>query len=77
MLEGCLRHDEVLIAEALIILGDWMITVIVWVIGHGLIIRVILPVVLFLLFGCIPDMVFVIFGVARSAILSGASIPVV
>ena len=73
---SCLRHDEVLIAKALIILGGWTITIVIWVIGRGLFTRVNLRVVLLLLFGCGSNRVFIVFGVAQSTVFSGASVAI-
>ena len=68
LFEGCLRHDEVLVAEALIILGGWTVTIVLRVIFYGLFIRVVLPVLVFLLFGCSSGRVFIVFGVAWSTL---------
>ena len=76
VLQRILRHDEVLVSKACLLLGGWMVTIVLRVIFYGLFIRVILPVVVFLLFGCSSDRVFIVFGIARSTIFSGASVAV-
>ena len=74
LLQRILRHDEVFVAEACLLLGGWTVTIVLRVIFYGLFIRVVLPIVVFPLFGCSSDRVFVVFGVARSTIFSGASV---
>ena len=76
LLQRILRHDEVFVAEACLLLGGWTVSIVLQVIFYGLFIRVILPVVVFLLFGCSSDRVFVVFDVARSAIFFGASVAI-
>ena len=75
LLERILRHDEVFVVEACLLLGGRTVTIILRVIFYGLFVRVVLPAVVFL-FGCSPGGVFTIFGVARSTIFSGASVAV-
>ena len=50
LLQRILRHDEVFVAEACLLLGGWTVTIILRAIFYGLFIRVVLPVVMFLLF---------------------------
>ena len=76
LLQRILSHDEVFVAEACLLLRGWTVTIVLRVIFYGLFIRVVLPVVMFLLFGCSSDRVFVVFGVARSTIFSGAGIAI-
>ena len=76
LLQRILGHDEVFVAEACLLLGGWTVTIVLRVIFYGLFIRVVLPVVMFLMFGCSSDRVFVVFGVAWSAIFSGASVAI-
>ena len=76
LLHRVLRHDEVFVAEACLFLGGWMVTIVLRVIFCGLFIRVVLPIVMFLLFGCRTDGVFIVFGVVRSTIFSGAGVAV-
>ena len=75
LLQMILRHDEVFVAEACLLLGGWTVTIILRVIFYGLFIEVILPVVVFL-FRCSPGGVFIVFSVARSTIFSGASVAI-
>ena len=75
LLERILRHDEVFVAKACLLLGGWTVTIILRVIFYGLFVRVVLPVVVFL-FGCSPDRIFIVFSVAQSSIFSGASVAV-
>ena len=76
LLQRVLRHDEVFIAEACLLFGGWMVTIVLRVIFYGLFIGVVLCVVMFLLFGCSAERVFIVFGVARSTIFSGASVAI-
>ena len=76
LLERILRHDEVFVVEACLLLGEWTVTIVLRVIFYGLFIRVVFPVVIFLLFECSSYRVFVVFGVARSAIFSGAGVAI-
>ena len=75
LLQRILRHDEVFAAEACLLLGGWMVTVILRVIIYGLFVSVVLLAVVFL-FGCSPGGVFTIFGVAWSTIFSSASVAI-
>ena len=75
LLKRILRHDEVFVAEACILLRGQMVTIILRIIFYGLFVRVVLPAVVFR-FGCSPDRVFAIFGIARGTVLSGASVAV-
>ena len=75
LLKRILRHDEVFVAEACILLGGWMATIILRVIFYGMFVSVVLATVVFL-FGCSPDRVFIVFGVARGTVFSGASVAV-
>ena len=75
LLERILRHDEVFVAKASLLLGGWAVTIIFRVIFYGLFLRVVLPAIVFL-FGCGPDRVFIVFGVTRSTIFFGASVVV-
>ena len=75
LLQRILRHDEVFVAEARLLLGGWMVTVILRVIFYGMFVSVVLPTVVFLL-GCSPGRVFTVFGIAWSTIFSGASVAV-
>ena len=75
LLERILRHDEVFVAKACLLLGGWTVTIILRVIFYGLFVGVVLPAVVFL-FRCSHDRVFIVFGVARSTIFSGASVAV-
>ena len=75
LLQGILRHDEVFVAEACLLLGGWTVTIVLRVIFYGMFIRVVLPVVVFL-FGCSPDRVFIVFGVTRSTIFSSARVAI-
>mgnify|MGYP005831780907 CR=1 FL=1 len=68
-------HDEVFVAEACLLLGGWTVTIVLRVVFYALFVRVVLPDVMFL-FGCSPDRVFIVFGVAWSTIFSGASVAV-
>ena len=52
-----------------------MVTIILRVIFYGLFVSVVLPAVVFL-FGCSPDRFFIVFGVTRSTIFSGASVAI-
>ena len=70
LLERFLRHDEFLVAEALLFLGGWEIITILRVSEYDLFIRAILPAFLVLLFGSCLNRVFVV----RSIITFGASI---
>ena len=76
LLQRILRHDEVFVTEACLLFGARMVTIVLRVIFYGLFIRVVLRVVMFLLFGCSSDRVFLVFGVAWSTILSGAGVAV-
>ena len=67
LLERFLRHDEILVAEALLFLGEWKIITILQVSIYGLFIRTILPA---FLFGPYPNRVFNV----RSVIFSGVGI---
>ena len=64
MLQRILGHDEVFVAEGCLPFGGSTVTIVLRVIFYGLFIRVVLPVVMFLLFGCSSDRVFVVFGAA-------------
>jgi len=72
LLHRILRHDEVFVAEACLLFGGRTVVVVLRVIF----VRVVLPVVMFLLFGCSSDRVFIVFGVAWSTILSSAGVAV-
>ena len=76
LLQRILGHDEVFVAEACLLLGGWTVTIVPRVIFYGLLIRVVLPVVMFFLFGCSTDGVFFVFGVAWSTIFSDASVAI-
>ena len=76
LLQRVLRQDEFFVAEACLLFGGWMVTIVLRVIFYGLFIRVVLRVVMFLLFGCSADRVFIVFGVAWSTIFSGASVAI-
>ena len=76
LLQRVLRHDEIFVAEACLLFGGWMVTTVLRVIFYGLFIGVVLPVVMFLLFGCRTDGVFIVFDVPRSAIFSGTSVAI-
>ena len=52
-----------------------MVTIVLRVIFYGLFIGVVLCVVMFLLFGCRADRVFIVSGVGQSTILFGAVLP--
>ena len=75
LLEGLFGYDEVFVAEAYLIFGERKVVVVLRIVtGQGLFIGAGLPVFLFLLFGSCSDRVFIVFGVARSTIFSGASV---
>ena len=76
LLKRFLRHDEIFVAEAFLIVGERMITTVLRVVGPGLCIGASLPVFLLLLFGCYISKVLIVFGVVWSIIFSGASIAV-
>ena len=76
LLQRILRHNEVFVPEACLLLGGWTVTIVLRVIFYGLFVRVVLPVDMFLLFGCSSDRVFIVFGVAWSTIFSGASVAI-
>ena len=76
LFQRVLRHDETFVAEACFLFGRWTVTIVPRVIFYGLLIRVVLPVVMFLLFGYSTDRVLIVFGVARSAVFSGTSVVV-
>ena len=76
LLQRVLRHDEIFVAEACLLFGGWTVTIVPRVIFYGLLIRVVLPVVMFLLFGCGTDRVFIVFGVAWSTIFSSTSVAI-
>ena len=59
-----------------LLLGGWTVVVVLRVIFYGVFVRVVLPIVLFLLFGCSSDRVFIVFGVTWRTILSGAGVAV-
>ena len=73
---GFLRHDKVFVAKAHLILGEWKIITILRVFVYSLIIRANLPVFPIILFGGWLDGVFLVFGVVRSIVVSGAGIAV-
>ena len=62
LLERILRHDEVFVAKACLLLRGWMVTIVLRVIFYGVLVKVVLPVVMFLLFGCSSDRVFIVFA---------------
>ena len=72
LLERILRHDEVFISKACLLLRGWTVTIILRVIFYGMFVSVVLPAVVFL-FRCSPSGAFSVFSVARSTIFSGAS----
>ena len=74
LLERFLRHDEIFVAKAFLILGERTVTTVLRVVGPGLFVGASLPVFLLLLFGCYLNKVFIVFGIVRSIIFSGASI---
>ena len=75
LLQRIVRHDEVFVAEACLLLGGWTVAVVLRVIFYGLFVRVVLPAVVFL-FGCSPDRIFIVFGITWSTIFSSASVAV-
>ena len=75
LLQRVLRHDEVFVAKACLLLGRCKVTIVLRVIFYGMFVRVVLPAVL-ILFGCSPDRVFIVFGVDRSRIFFDASVAV-
>ena len=77
LLERILRHDEVFVAKDCLLLGGWTVTIVLRVIFYGLFIGAGLPVFLFLLFGSCSNRVFIVFGVVRSTIFSGASVAII
>ena len=70
------RHDEIFVAEAFLILGEWTVTIVLRVVGPGRFVGASLPVFLLLLFGCYLSKVFIVFGIVRSIIFTGANIAV-
>ena len=76
LLKRFLRHDEILVAEALLILGEWKIITVLRVFVYGLFVRAIVPVIQFILFGYCPNRGFIVFGMVRGVVLSGAGIAV-
>ena len=77
LLEGLFGYDEVFVAEAYLIFGERKVVVVLRnVAGQGLLIGAGLPIFLFLLFGSCSNRVFIVFGVVRSTIFSGASVAV-
>ena len=76
LLERFLRHDEILVAEALLFLGERKIITIIRVFVYGMFIRANVPVFPFILFGDCPNGVFIVFGIVRSIIFSCAGIAV-
>ena len=71
-LERFLRHDEILVAEALLFLGERKIITVLRVFVYGLFIRADLPVFPFVLFGNCFNEIFIVFGIVRSIVFSGA-----
>ena len=76
LLHRILGHDEIFVVEACFLFRGRMVTIVLRVIFYGMFVMVVLHVVMFLLFGCSSDRVFIVFGVARSAIFSGTSIAI-
>ena len=70
LLERFLRHDKILVAEALLFLGEWEIITILRVSVCGQFLKAVLPAFLVLLFGSCLNRVFDV----RSVMISGASI---
>ena len=63
LLERFLRHDEILVAEAHLILGERKIITVLRVFVYGLFIRADSPIFPFVLFGGWLNGVFIVFGV--------------
>ena len=76
LLERFLRHDQILIGKAHLILGEREIIDVLRVYMYGLFIRADLPVFPFVLFGSCLNGIFVVFGIVRSIVLSHAGIAV-
>ena len=70
LLERFLRHDEILIAEALLFLGERKIITVLRVSVYGLFIRANLPILPIVLFRVLLDGVFLVFGIVRSVVFS-------
>ena len=76
LLERFLRHDEILIAEAHLLLREWKIITVLRVFVRGLFTRANLPIFPFILFGSWLNGVFIVFGTVRSVIFSCAGVAV-
>ena len=76
LIERFLKHDEILVAEAHLILGEWKIITILRVFVYGLFIRADSPVLPFVLFGGWLNGVFLVFGIVRSIVFSRAGIAI-
>ena len=76
LLERFFRHDEFFVAKALLLLREWKIITVLRVFVYDMFIKANLPIFPFLLFGGYLDGVFIIFGIVRSIIFSGARIAV-
>jgi len=76
LLERFLRHDNLFIAEAHLILGGWKVITVLRVFICGLFITANLPILLIVLFRVLLDGVFLVFGIVRSIVVSRAGIVV-
>ena len=72
LLERFLKHDKILVAEAHLILGERKIITVLRVFVYGLFIGADSPILPFVLFGGWLNGVFVVFGIVRSIVFSGA-----
>ena len=68
-------HDEILVAEAFLILGERKIITILRVFVYGPFLRASVPVFPLILFGDCPNRVFIVFGIVR-IVFSGVGIVV-
>ena len=76
LLDEILRHDEIFVTEAHLILGERKVVSILRVFIRGLFVRANLPIFLFVLFGGCLNGVFIVFGTVRSIIVSCAGVAV-
>ena len=75
LLEGLFGYDEIFVAEAYLIFGERKVVVVLRIVaGQSLFIGAGFPVFVFLLFGSCSNRVFIVFGIVRSTIFSGASV---